>query len=172
MSLIAKEFALDIILTNHRYSVRRGVHRSSGEIIIMMDADLPVGIEQCDKLIEAISARADVAIGSRVLGKHLQNGESPIYRRICSSAFRSLVRLFLGLSFRDTQCGFKAFSRDAADVLFTMLTVEHWAFDVEVLLLADLLNYHVAEIDVQTSYHEGSKINLAGIPSTCLGISS
>jgi len=64
----------------------------------------------------------------------------------------------LGLKFSDTQCGFKAFTREAARRIFALLTVDYWAFDPEVLILADLLDYRVAEVPVEAYYRPGSKV--------------
>src|SRR5262249_4119227 len=78
----------------------------------------------------------------------------------CSSIFRALVRALFGLDYQDTQCGFKAFTREAAKELFALASVERWAFDVEILLLARLLKYRVVEIAVDAYHRRGSKVNL------------
>ena len=141
------------------YSVRNGVREASGDVIIMTDADLAVPIEQSPQLLEAIDAGYDIAIGSRALNEQLQRVKPPLYRRICSAAFRSMVQMLLGLDFKDTQCGFKAFTRDAAKRIFPLQKIEDWGFDPEILLIGRLLDYRIKEIPVETFHREGSKIN-------------
>jgi dolichyl-phosphate beta-glucosyltransferase len=141
------------------YSVRHGVREASGDVIIMTDADLAVPIEQSPQLLEAIDAGYDIAIGSRALNEQLQRVKPPLYRRICSAAFRSMVQMLLGLDFKDTQCGFKAFTRDAAKRIFPLQKIEDLGFDPEILLIGRLLDYRIKEIPVETFHREGSKIN-------------
>jgi len=141
------------------YSVRNGVRKASGDIIIMTDADLAVPIEQTPKLLEAIDAGFDIAIGSRALNEQLQRIKPPLYRRICSAAFQAMVRMLLGLRFKDTQCGFKAFTREAAKRIFSLQKIENWGFDPEILLIGILLDYRIKEIPVETFHRDGSKIN-------------
>jgi glycosyltransferase involved in cell wall biosynthesis len=141
------------------HSVRHGVQEASGDVVFMMDADLAVPMTECQKLIAAINAGFDVAIGSRALDERLERVRPPFYRRVCSSAFRTMVRILLGLYFKDTQCGFKAFTREAAKATFALQTIETWGFDPEVLLIATRLGYRITEVAVETFHREGSKIN-------------
>ncbi|PYX88613.1 MAG: glycosyl transferase [Acidobacteria bacterium] len=142
------------------YSVCHGVMEAAGNIIIVTDADLAVPIEQCRKLVRALDFGFDIAIGSRTLDQRLQRVKPPFYRRICSLAFRAMVRMLLALHFEDTQCGFKAFSSEAAKRTFAMQKIEGWGFDPEILLIASLLGFRIKEIPVETFHREGSKINL------------
>lgn len=141
------------------FSVRHGVQEAAGDVIIMTDADLAVPVEQTHKLLDAIDAGFDIAIGSRALDEQLQRVKPPFYRRICSVTFRAMVRMILGLNFKDTQCGFKAFTREAAKRIFAMQKIEDWGFDPEILLIASLLDYRIKEVPVQAFHREGSKIN-------------
>jgi len=125
-----------------------------------MDADLPVPIQQSPRLIEGLSAGADIAIGSRALEGQLRELRAPIHRRACSGIFRALVRALFDLDYQDTQCGFKAFTREAANELFALASIERWAFDVEILLLARLFEYRVVEIAVDAYHRQGSRVNL------------
>src|SRR5262249_36330210 len=140
------------------HSVRHGVQKACGEIVFMMDADLAVPMRECEKLIDAINAGSDVAIGSRALDQRLERVRPPFYRRVCSSAFRTMVRILLGLHFKDTQCGFKAFTREAAKATFALQAIETWGFDPEILLIATRLGYRITEVAVETFHREGSKI--------------
>lgn len=140
------------------YSIRRAVREASGDVVLMTDADHSVPIEQAERLFSALTDGAAVAIGSRALRRDLWKFKPPVARRVYSSCFRVLVRFLLGLRFSDTQCGFKAFTREAAGRIFALLTVDNWAFDPEILILADLLDYRVAEVPVEAYYRPGSKV--------------
>jgi glycosyltransferase involved in cell wall biosynthesis len=140
------------------FSVRRGMQEVQGEILLMMDADFAVRMEQCQELIDAILRGADIAIGSRTLDPRLQRVMPPLHRQVSSLAFRLLVRLLLDLQFKDTQCGVKAFNRKAAQTLFATQKIDGWAFDPEILSIANSLGYRIAEIPVETFHHEGSKV--------------
>ncbi len=141
------------------YSVRHGMQEAKGEIMLMCDADLSVPIEQCEHLIAALDDGYDIAIGSRALNEELILKRPPFYRRICSSSYRAMVRNLLGLEFKDTQCGFKAFTREAARRIFAMQKIEQWGFDPEILLIGSLMEFRIKEVAVETFHREGSKIN-------------
>jgi len=96
------------------FSVRNGMLHARGDICLFTDADLSSPIAEAEKLFEAIREGADIAIGSRWLRAELQTERQPLYRQAFGRIFNLLLRLVLGLRFRDTQCGFKAFRREAA----------------------------------------------------------
>ena len=108
--------------------------RPQGEILLFSDADLSSPIEEAEKLFAAIAGGADVAIGSRWLKTELQTRRQPFYRQLLGRIFNLALRLILGLQFKDTQCGFKAFTRRAAHALFPLQKIERWGFDPELLL--------------------------------------
>src|SRR6185437_7544683 len=106
------------------YSVRNGMLHAQGEILLFSDADLSAPIEEADKLFGAIAGGADIAIGSRWLRRDLQTQRQPFYRQIFGRVFNLLLRITLGLTYKDTQCGFKAFTRDAAEKIFPLQKIE------------------------------------------------
>jgi dolichyl-phosphate beta-glucosyltransferase len=141
------------------YSVRNGMLHATGDILLFSDADLSSPIVEADKLFAAIAAGADVAIGSRWLKAELQTKRQPLHRQVFGRAFNLALRIVLGLNFKDTQCGFKAFTRDAAQKLFTLQKIERWGFDPELLYLARTLHLKVVEVPVTWSHREGTRIN-------------
>ena len=141
------------------YSVRNGMLHAQGEILLFSDADLSSPIEEADKLFAAISEGADVAIGSRWLRSDLQTQRQPLYRQLFGRVFNFLLRVTLGLNFKDTQCGFKAFTRLAASAIFPLQTIERWGFDPELLYVAKKLGFKVAEVPVAWAHREGTRIN-------------
>jgi glycosyltransferase involved in cell wall biosynthesis len=141
------------------YSVRNGLLQSAGDIVMFTDADLSAPIEEAERLIEAIDNGADVAIGSRWLDKQKQTIHQPIYRRFFGRCFNWVTRKVIGLPFKDTQCGFKAFKRDAAQTIFRLQTIERWGFDPEILFIARKLKYTIVEVPVTWGHDERSRIS-------------
>ncbi len=141
------------------YSVRNGLLQAAGEIVMFTDADLSAPIEEATSLIEAIDAGADVAIGSRWLDKQKQTVHQPMYRRFFGRCFNWVTRRIIGLPFKDTQCGFKAFRRDAAQVIFRLQTIERWGFDPEILYIARKLKFTIIEVPVTWGHDERSRIS-------------
>ena len=141
------------------YSVRNGLLQSAGEIVMFTDADLSAPIEEAVRLIEALDAGADVAIGSRWLDKQKQTVHQPLYRRFFGRCFNGVTRKVMGLPFKDTQCGFKAFRRNAAQTIFRLQTIERWGFDPEILFIARKLKYTIVEVPVTWGHDERSRIS-------------
>lgn len=140
------------------YSVRNGMLRAEGEILIFSDADLSSPIEESAKLLEALQG-ADIAIGSRWLRTETQIQRQPLHRQIFGRIFNLLMRLILGLQYKDTQCGFKAFNRAAAQAIFPLQRIERWGFDPEILFLARKLRFKVKEVPVLWGHSGGTRIN-------------
>ncbi len=141
------------------YSVRNGLLQSAGDIVMFTDADLSAPIEEAEHLVAAIDAGADVAIGSRWLEKQKQTITQPMYRRFFGRCFNWVTRKVMGLPYRDTQCGFKAFQRDAAQTIFRLQTIEGWGFDPEILFIARKLRYKIVEVPVTWGHDERSRIS-------------
>jgi len=142
------------------YSVRHGMMSASGQFLLFTDADLSSPIEEAPKLFAPIeSGAADVTIGSRYLQSELQTRKQPVHRRMLGRAFNVALRLILGLSYVDTQCGFKAFSRNAVNEVFPNMKIERWGFDPEILFLAKRYGLRVTEVPVSWAHDHRSKIN-------------
>jgi len=141
------------------YSVRHGMMEAAGDVLLFTDADLSSPIYEVDKLIAAIRQGADIAIGSRWLRAELQTERQPLYRQLFGRIFNLLLRIVLGLRFKDTQCGLKAFSRRAAQAIFPRQRIECWGFDPEILFLANKAGMAVAEVPVEWAHDDRSKIN-------------
>ena len=141
------------------YSVRNGMLHARGEVLLFTDADLSSPIEEAEKLFAAIAGGADVAIGSRWLRSDLQTQRQPLYRQLFGRAFNLMLRITLGLTFKDTQCGFKAFTRRAAEAIFPLQTIERWGFDPELLYLAKKFGFKIAEVPVAWAHREGTRIS-------------
>ncbi|HEX9110741.1 MAG TPA: dolichyl-phosphate beta-glucosyltransferase [Terriglobales bacterium] len=141
------------------YSVRNGMLHARGDICLFTDADLSSPISEAPKLFEAIGAGADGAIGSRWLRVELQTERQPLYRQAFGRIFNLVLRVFLGLRFRDTQCGFKAFRREAAQRIFPLQKIERWGFDPEILYVARRMGLQVSEVPVLWAHSEGTRLH-------------
>ena len=141
------------------FSVRNGMLHAKGDILLFSDADLSSPIEEADKLFAAIVNGADIAIGSRWIDSRLQIRKQPLHRRIFGRIFNLALRLILGLQFKDTQCGFKAFTRRSAQAIFPQQKIERWGFDPELLYLARKFGFTVSEVPVAWAHREGTRIH-------------
>jgi len=141
------------------YSVRNGMLHARGEICLFTDADLSSPMTEAPKLFEAIGRGADIAIGSRWLRTELQTERQPLYRQAFGRIFNVALRAILGLSFADTQCGFKAFRREAAQRIFPLQKIERWGFDPEILFLARRAGLRVEEVPVVWAHSEGTRLH-------------
>lgn len=141
------------------YSVRNGVLHAHGETVLFTDADLSAPIEEAPKLLQALNEGADIAIGSRWMRSELQTRRQSLPRQILGRIFNGLLRMLLRLDLKDTQCGFKAFRREAAEAIFPKQRIEGWGFDPEVLFLAHTLGYSVAEVPVVWAHDDRTRIN-------------
>jgi glycosyltransferase involved in cell wall biosynthesis len=141
------------------YSVRSGCLKALGEVVIFTDADLSAPIEEAERLFAAIAQGADIAIGSRWLERDRQTHRQPLYRQIFGRCFNALVRMIMGLRFADTQCGFKAFTRAAAQTVFQLQTIERWGFDPEILYIALKRGYRIVEVPVSWAHDERTRIS-------------
>ena len=141
------------------YSVRNGMLNSRGDIVVFSDADLSSPIEEMPKLLQALGGGADIAIGSRWLRAELQTQRQSLHRQLFGRVFNGLNRLLLGLQFKDTQCGFKAFTRRAAQMILPLQRIERWGFDPEILFLARKFGFRVEEVPVCWGHSGGTRIN-------------
>jgi dolichyl-phosphate beta-glucosyltransferase len=139
-------------------AVRAGMLAATGQRLLFSDADLATPIEELGKLEARLDAGADVAIASRALaGSDIRVRQHPA-RELMGRTFNLLVRTLLGGGIRDTQCGFKLFTRPAARDLFGRATVDGFAFDVELLWLARG-RWRVDEVPVVWRHVEESKVS-------------
>jgi glycosyltransferase involved in cell wall biosynthesis len=141
------------------YSVRSGMLSAQGAIVLFTDADLSAPIEEAPKLLAALAAGADIAIGSRWVRSELQTQRQSLARQVLGRTFNLLLRMLLRLEFKDTQCGFKAFRRSAAKTIFPLQRIEGWGFDPEILFLAGRMGFEAAEVPVVWAHDEGTRIN-------------
>jgi len=146
------------------FAVRSGMREARGALLFYMDADLSVPLEEIDRFLAHFEAHPEdeVLIGSRQHpGSRIERRQS-FLRQTMGKTFNHILRSLALLPFRDTQCGFKAFRREAAREIFALQTIDGFAFDVEVLLLAQALGCHVRELPVRWLNSPESKVHIVG----------
>lgn len=141
-------------------AVRHGMLAARGARRLMCDADLAMPIEHIADFLARMDEGYDVVIGSRHMAGSNRYDESKL-RPLRGKAFSAVARTLTGLDFADTQCGFKCFSADAAEDLFSLQRTDGWGFDVELLFLASKRGMRVLEMPIQWYHQAGSKINPA-----------
>lgn len=141
------------------YSVRSGMLAAAGDVVMFTDSDLSAPIDEAERLLAAIGAGADIAIGSRWLESGRQTHRQPLYRQFFGRCFNAVTRFVMGLPFADTQCGFKAFTREAAQTVFKLQTIERWGFDPEILFIALKRGFRVKEVAVSWAHDERTRIS-------------
>ncbi|HET9050145.1 MAG TPA: dolichyl-phosphate beta-glucosyltransferase [Candidatus Dormibacteraeota bacterium] len=140
-------------------AVRAGMLRARGDLRLFSDADLSAPIEDLPRLRERIGGRCHVAIGSRAVDRSLVEVHQPFHRELMGRANNLLIRALVLPGIRDTQCGFKLFTADAAIACFAPLRTLRFGFDVEVLVRARRCGWTVAEVPVRWRHVEASRVH-------------
>jgi len=141
-------------------AVRRGMLEARGQIRVMCDADGSMPPDQLPRLLAPIIAcKAEISIGSRYAEGAKTDKKQPKWRVMWSRLCNRVIQRSLVPGVRDTQCGFKAFTAQAARDLFSVALIDGWAFDLEILALAKRRGYTVAEIGVEWADDGRSRVN-------------
>lgn len=142
------------------HAVRVGMLQAQGEVRIMCDADGSMAPQEIPKLLIPIfRGDSDIVIGSRYADGAQSDVQQPAWRVIWSRIANRVVQRSLVSGIRDTQCGFKAFSAEAALAVFSRTTIDGWAFDLEALALATRLGFRLEERGVTWSDDSRSRIS-------------
>ncbi len=141
-------------------AVRHGVLASSGDIVIFTDADLAYGVEVIREAIEIMDrGEHSVLVASRAKHKEGYEGYT-IIRKIASKTYIKVLNLFGGIKISDAQCGFKAFVGEKGRRIFSLCKTNNFAFDLEVILIAQKMKLMIYELPAKIINHRESKVNL------------
>jgi dolichyl-phosphate beta-glucosyltransferase len=141
------------------HAVKHGVLESKGDYILITDTDLAVPIEEVTHFLPPAveKRRYSIAIASREIPGAVRHNE-PQYRHLMGRVFNWLVRVLAVPHINDTQCGFKCFSRAAAQRVFPLQRIYGWGFDVELLYIAQHHGIPIVEIPVNWYYGADSRV--------------
>lgn len=143
------------------YSVKKGLLTAEGDFCLFMDADGSVEPDEIEKNLDSIRRDGyDIFIGSRVLRDSDQVLDTRWYREFIGTIFNFFVRLFLFRDICDTQCGFKIFRREVIKPVFSLVQIDGFGFDLELLYLAQKKGYSIKEGPVSWHHVAGAKVNL------------
>ena len=151
-------------------AVRTGMLAAGGREMLFSDADLSTPIEDLELLFAPIrEGKCDIAFASRALPESNLAIHQPWLRETMGRTFNLLVRTIIGTSIVDTQCGFKAFTHDAAQQIFSRALIDGFGFDTEIVFLARKLGLKVQEIPVTWRHQEDSRVSPLVAPLQMIG---
>lgn len=152
------------------YAVRNGMLSAEGDICIFTDADLAYGTDVIGRAVEIMTknTEADILIGSRNLGVDGYDGYT-FMRKFMSKTYIKILCIAGGFKLTDSQCGFKAFRREASREIFSRCTVDGFAFDFETILRAGIYNRKIIEMPVKVINHRESSVRPLGDAMKMLG---
>lgn len=140
-------------------AVRRGMLEAKGDYRIFSDADFSTPIYEIKKVLNELKKGADICIGSRALDRNMIKEHQPFYREFMGKTFNKFVQVLLLKGIKDTQCGFKSFTKKSAEMVFSHAKIDGFSFDVEILFLARKLNLNIAQVPVEWYNDDRSKVN-------------
>ena len=140
-------------------AVRAGLTAARGDYRFICDADLSMPIGEVARFLPPQAPAFDVAIGSRE-GRQARRIGEPMYRHLMGRVFNRGVQLLVLPGIEDSQCGFKMFSASAIDAIFPRVTVDGWAFDVEVLAVARARGLRIIEVPIEWHYRAESRLSM------------
>jgi dolichyl-phosphate beta-glucosyltransferase len=139
-------------------AVRAGMLAATGALRFLCDADLSMPPGELPRFLSLVPAQCDIAIGSREGDGALRVGE-PAYRHVIGRVFNTAVTSLAVKGLKDTQCGFKLFTAAAVEATFPRITIEGWAFDVEVLSIAQRRGLRIREVPIEWHYRDQSHVS-------------
>lgn len=149
------------------YVIRQGMLEASGQYRLFTDADNSTSIDQIEKMWPFFKQDYQIVIGSRNIKGSITNPAQPLLRRSIGKAGNLVIQTVGGLfGIRDSQCGFKCFTKGAAENVFPKTMINRWGFDVEVLAIARKLGYKIKEIPVIWKNDLRSRVKLSDIVKT------
>lgn len=140
------------------FSVKRAAKHVTGDVTVVIDSDMEIDPGELKTYVKLLK-KYDVCIASKRHPKSVY--KAPIMRKVLSLAFNALVRLMTGVKFSDTQAGLKAFRTEPFKKIMNDVTVKKYAYDVEVLAVAQILNLKIAEVPVKIE--QSSRFSVRGI---------
>lgn len=154
-------------------AVRQGLLAASGKYRLFIDADGATSIEHVEKIWQKFKEGYNIVIGSRNV-KDVEGARQilpqSIFKRLLGICGNFIIRLLAIKNIYDTQCGFKAFTKEAAEKIMPKMTINRWGFDVEILVIAKVLRNKIAKIPVRWINSPNSRVGIGGYFSSLMDI--
>ncbi len=168
---VGKATAMNLKEGGKGNAVKRGIlDTADGDVIMFMDADNATPISEIEKFLPFFDQGYDVVIGSRYTNPDLVKVHQPFYRILLSRMSNMLIQFLAVPGIKDTQLGFKAFTREAAMEIFPLVTVLRWGFDMEVLTIALARGHKIKEVGVSWTEHGGGHVPLKAYVESLLDL--
>jgi len=153
------------------YVTRQGLLAAKGEIRLFTDADNSTSIDQVEKMIPLFKQGANIVIGSRDVKGAVLEPPQPAFRVFVGNVFNLMVQVVVGLwGIKDTQCGFKALSAEAAEKIMPKCKIDRWAFDPEILKIGKKMGYKIEEVPVRWVNDLESKVKMSSTGKMALDL--
>ena len=149
-------------------ALRSGVEKVRSKYIIFMDADLSVPLKFVDDMLERLGEGNPVVVGSRRMAKSVIAKHQPFLREKMGVVFTQLTKLITGVRLNDFTCGFKGFESNAARIIFSKSVVDRWAYDAEIMFIANKCGFDIVQIPVRWANREESKVRLGNAITTSI----
>lgn len=140
------------------YAVKTGMLAAEGDIVMFMDADYSVPLEYLETGLGLLNDGYDIAIASRAVEGSVVIRHQNFFRELSGKIYTLIQNTYLGLSYNDTQCGFKIFRKETVKRLFSVQKLSSVIFDPEILWLAGKAGFKAAEFPVRWTHQEDSRI--------------
>ena len=158
---VSNLIAVNLAKGGKGYAVKKGIlEYADGDVVMFMDADNATPISEVSKFFQYFEKGYDIVIGSRYLDPDKVKVHQPFYIILLSRASNLLIQIFVAPGIKDTQVGFKAFSKRAAKDIFRFVSISRWGFDFEVLKIGFDRGYKVKEVALSWTEHGGGHVPL------------
>lgn len=142
------------------FAVTTGMQTASMNYRLMLDADMSTAIEEILSIIPFMERGEHVIIGNRRIKGSVLVRNQPFYRRFMGRSYTLLANLITGVPVSDFTCGFKVFSKESSEKIFTKTKIKRWSYDTEILYLAHIYGYKIIEVPVQWTNDIDTKVSL------------
>lgn len=142
------------------HSLKKGIMSAKGEIILFFDADLSTPLEAFDEMPPYFNQGYDIVMASRHLSDSKIVVRQSKIREFAGNIFTKIIFNFFLKGITDANCGFKAYRREVGQKLYSLLTINRWGFDVEIIYIAQKHGYKIKEVPVQWSHDTHSKVKI------------
>lgn len=153
------------------HAIRKGMAQSTSDYTLFFDADISTPLEEIEKIAPYMATGKDVIVGTRKNGKSTVIRHQPLYRELLGRVFTEMTQKALSSNVTDFTCGFKAFSKEANNTIFTKSVIDGWGYDAELIYIAQQNNLDIKEVPVLWSNRDDSKVKIyKAVPRTILDI--